>query len=356
MRNADNARPPAVTMTIDQRLRRVATALIAAIMALSPSVSHGFGAKGHQFVGALADRLLNPRAAAKVQQLIGMRLRAAATWADCAKGVTLEGDDLVYEAEAQFDAACRPFQMRAGIERMRDYVRRNWNCAPEGPASACHKRYHFTDVAIQRDRYDRQFAGTADTDIVGAMRAAIGVLQGRASPAPIDIRDEREALMLLAHLVGDVHQPLHVAAVYLDARGRRVDPDAAPSTSIARTRTRGGNSIVAGTTDLHTEWDQLASPLAPAAINAAMLTEARAVGRTAGRPSAWPEAWAGETVRDAHKAFDGIVFTGVASQPGRWMASFDDSAAYHRMKREIQRRQLVRAGARLAQLLNSLWP
>jgi len=354
MRDADNARPPA--MPLDPYLRRMATAVIAAVVVLSPGVSHGFGAKGHQFVGAVADRLLNPRASAKVRQLIGMRLRVAATWADCAKGVTLEGDDLVYEAEAQFDAGCRPFQTRAGIERMRDYVRRNWNCAPDGPASACHKRYHFTDVAIQRDRYDRQFAGTADTDIVGAMRAAIGVLQGRASGAPIDIRDEREALMLLAHLVGDVHQPLHVAAIYLDARGRRVDPDAVAPTSIARTRTRGGNSIVAGTTDLHTEWDQIASPLAPAAISAAVLADARAVGRTAGRPSGWPDAWAGETVRDAHKAFDGVMFTAVASQPGRWVAGFDDGAAYQRMRRDIQRRQLARAGARLAQLLNSLWP
>ena len=34
----------------------------------------------------------------------------------------------------------------------------------------------------------------------------------------------REALRLLAHYVGDIHQPLHVAAVYLDREGRVVDP------------------------------------------------------------------------------------------------------------------------------------
>lgn len=32
--------------------------------------------------------------------------------------------------------------------------------------------------------------------------------------------------MLIAHFVGDLHQPLHVGAVYLHANGVVVDPDA----------------------------------------------------------------------------------------------------------------------------------
>lgn len=341
------------------RMRRVPAALIAAIVAtvaLSPIVSHAFGAKGHQMIGAIADRMLNPRASAQVNRLLGMRLRVAATWADCAKGVTLDGDVFRYTREPRFDAACRPFQTPAGIDAMREFVRRNWNCAPAGAARACHLHYHFTDVAIQRDRYDRAFVGTGDTDIVGAMRAAIGVLQGRAAPAPIDIRGKPQALLLLAHLVGDVHQPLHVAAIYLDGQGRRVDPDAGPSTTAARAGTRGGNSITAGTSDLHAQWDQVASALSPAAVRTAMMADARGVPRTSGDPSSWPATWASETVRDGHRAFDGIVFAAVATQPGQWTARFDDSAAYEQMKREVQGRQLARAGARLAQLLNAVWP
>jgi hypothetical protein len=337
-------------------MRRLPAALIAAILALSPIVAQAFGAKGHQMIGAIADRMLNPRASAQVNQLLGMRLRVAATWADCAKGVTRDGDAFRYTREPRFDAACRPFQTRVGIDRMHDFVRRNWNCAPVGATRACHLHYHFADVAIQRDRYDRAFAGTGDTDIVAAMRAAIGVLQERPSPAPIDIRGKPEALLLLAHLVGDVHQPLHVAAIYLDPRGRRVDPDAGPSTAAPRAGTRGGNSIAAGTSNLHAEWDQVASALSPASVRATMVADARRVARTAGDPLTWPATWASETVRDGHRAFDGITFAALAEQPGQWTATFDDSAAYEQMKREVQGRQLARAGARLAQLLNALWP
>jgi hypothetical protein len=33
------------------------------------------------------------------------------------------------------------------------------------------------------------------------------------------------ALILLAHYVADIHQPLHVGAAYFDAQGRATDPD-----------------------------------------------------------------------------------------------------------------------------------
>jgi hypothetical protein len=47
-----------------------------------------FGSQGHEVVGAIADKLLRPPAAAKVKTLLGnMPLRRAATWADCAKNV-----------------------------------------------------------------------------------------------------------------------------------------------------------------------------------------------------------------------------------------------------------------------------
>ncbi|WP_409362753.1 S1/P1 nuclease [Bradyrhizobium sp. CIR18] len=33
------------------------------------------------------------------------------------------------------------------------------------------------------------------------------------------MKDKKEALFVLSHLVGDLHQPLHVGAVYLDSAG-----------------------------------------------------------------------------------------------------------------------------------------
>ncbi|MFX7853970.1 S1/P1 nuclease, partial [Acinetobacter baumannii] len=80
----------------------------------------------------------------------------------------------------------------------------------------CHKQTHYADVALQRSRYLLGFAGTRPDDVVGSLRQAILVLQGKPAPGQPQINSPREALLLLAHWVGDLHQPLHVGAVYLD--------------------------------------------------------------------------------------------------------------------------------------------
>ena len=95
--------------------------------------------------------------------------------------------------------------------------------------------------------------------MVAAISAAVAVLQGKKAPAPFEIRDEREALRLIAHLVGDIHQPLHVASVYLDADGRPVDPD--HDGSDPDSKTRGGNDLRDGSHALHAERDDVPTEL-----------------------------------------------------------------------------------------------
>jgi S1/P1 Nuclease len=88
-----------------------------------------------------------------------------------------------------------------------------------------HNTYHFDDVDFERDRFDRSYMGTNDHDLVAAITAAIAVLKDKPAPAPFSIADKKEALFMLVHLVGDLHQPLHVESVYLGADGGLVDPD-----------------------------------------------------------------------------------------------------------------------------------
>ena len=83
---------------------------------------------------------------------------------------------------------------------------------------SCHKAYHYTDEAIQRSKYALGSAGTRDFDVVAAITAAIHVLKGEPAPPPFNIKDKREALLMLAHYVGDIHQP---AARRLDLSRRR---------------------------------------------------------------------------------------------------------------------------------------
>ena len=47
----------------------------------------GWGPRGHEVTGAIADQLLQPNAAQQVQAILGMPLRVASTWADCVKDV-----------------------------------------------------------------------------------------------------------------------------------------------------------------------------------------------------------------------------------------------------------------------------
>jgi hypothetical protein len=119
-------------------------------------------------------------------------------------------------------------------------------------------------VAIELDHFDRRFEGTNDHDMVGAITAAIAVMRDKTPSGPYSIADKKDALFMLAHFVGDLHQPLHVAAVYLDVDGHLVDPDAAHQIDPA-TETQGGNLIHYGHHVFHTKWDAIPEDLSEAA-------------------------------------------------------------------------------------------
>jgi hypothetical protein len=329
-----------------------------ALLAVS-TAALAFGPRGHEMVGAIADKLLGAHAAVAVKKNLGMPMRTAATWADCVKDVVpVAGQGLVYKADPKYHATCGPFETAAGIARMQDYVKRNWKtCSADPHVTACHKKYHFADVAIEHDRYDRAYAGTSEHDIVSAIAAAVAVLQGRPVPAPFAIKDKQEALLLLAHLLGDIHQPLHVGSVYLDSQNQPVDPGPAGTPIDKATDTVGGNDIEDGSSNLHAEWDDVSTTLNPLAPAAPLLADAKAVKPTPGDLSAWPAAWASETVLAARGAFSGLTYGKAgALKPGDWVVQFADKPAYAAQRRSVQAQQITRAGARLAQLLNAIWP
>ena len=340
-----------------KRLRLAGSIFVVLIGLLHGQPLLAFGAQGHAFSAAVADRLLNPRAAREVTRALGMKLEVASTWADCIKDVQPHGDGWRYVPDARFHRACHAFETPEGIAGMIDFVNRNsTQCDFSGREIACHKKYHFTDVAIQRDHYDRAFIGTNDHDVVSALQAAINVLGGRRAPAPFSIRNRREALLLLAHLVGDAHQPLHVGALYLDDQGQPIDPDTSAAPLDPKTSTRGGNLIADGTSNLHADWDAVAAGLQARRIDRRVLAEARGIAASASDPVEWPAAWASETLLVSRAAFDGLLFQPDAAKPGQWTVQFADRDAYFRRKDAIQTLQLIRAGARLAQVINALWP
>lgn len=242
----------------------------------------------------------------------------------------------------------------AGRARMEDYVKRNFRQCPQGTDSEpCHKIYHFAEIAIQNDRYDRSLAGTSNVDIVSAIDAAVAFLQKKPVIGPVRIKDDAEAILMLAHLVGDLHQPLHVGAVYLDGQDHEINPG---KKADPRTETRGGNLVQDGSTNLHADWDEIPRTIDPAKISEDMMKSARTFVEKVDSPPGRAEAWANDTLLAAKAAFKGVSFTHADAAKGHWKAHFDDRHAYFTAKDDLQRKQLAKAGARLASLLNAIWP
>jgi S1/P1 Nuclease len=159
-------------------------------------------------------------------------------------------------------------------------------------------------------------------------------------------------LFLLAHFVGDLHQPLHVGAIYLDAAGGMVNPDA--DTFDKNSETAGGNRISERQHgNLHADWDAIPKRFGDSAEEA-MVAEAKMLPRTSGPLESWAAAWASDTVIAAHTAFSGLGFAGTGAH--KWSVEFDDPDTYAKDENHLKEEQLAKAGARLAQLLDAIWP
>jgi len=317
------------------------------------NAARAWDAAGHQTVGSLADHLIagTPAAAQVHVRLEGRDLATAAVWADCAKGVSRQGERFGYVVSAKYPE-CRPFEDPAGQARMVDFVRRNWDaCHPAADEEPCHKQYHYTDVAIERDRYSRLDVGTSDHDVVAAVGAAIRVLRRRPAPPPFSIKDEEEALLLLAHDLGDLHQPLHVVALYLNSAGQEVDPD--HGVFDPETKTRGGNRLRDGHRSLHTEWDDVPAALHVPTFAMEGIAQALEVPVSRGPVAAWPSQWADDTLRAGRSPLLELSI-GNENADHTWPVSEPEGYAAERAA--LQRRQLILAGARLAQVLHKLFP
>jgi hypothetical protein len=312
-----------------------------------------WGAAGHQRIGALAEVLLRgTHAEVEVRSLLGeINLGSAAVWADCVKGVDPSAG-FRYEVSGQHPE-CRVFETATGIAEMRDFVRRNHdNCNRTTAQESCHRRYHYTDVSITQGHYDRRYRGARSDDLLGASSASLRVLQGQAAPVPFRIKDRREALLLLCHYLGDLHQPLHVGAVYLTATGVPVDPQAVVMDQALSTR--GGNALLLSTAEdnLHRLWDDLAPQLRRRHDNARLLRLARRYPVPAGRLMFWPGLWADDTLVVARRAFAGLTYS--PTRDHRWSIQLPTDYATRRV--QLQELQLAKAGARLAVLLQAVWP
>jgi len=317
-------------------------------------ISHSacaWNADGHHTVGALASKLIvGTHAATGVKSVLGkLRLKDAAVWADCAKGID-PSNGFKYTHPGKYPE-CKIYETTQGEAEMADFVRRNFdNCAPKPGEEICHKQYHYTDISILKSEYEPTFVGARVDDVVAAINAAIHVLKGDAAPAPFDIKDKREALLVLTHYMGDLHQPLHVGAIYLDQTGQEIDPDA--SGFDPTTDTRGGNNLLVNGKSFHIQWDGIPTAMTVPNISTPWVKKAAALPTTSGDIYGWSRLWATDTLMQAHEAFRGVQFD--ARVGTHWNTKLP--AGYTARANKIKKTQLTAAGAHLAQILQAIWP
>jgi len=193
--------------------------IASAIVAFSASVC-AYGPLGHKIVGAIADeRLANTPTAAKVYALLdGLTLEKAALMADEIKGWDDKGGD---------DPKSFHYSSHRNVDRqLRDFWRANRPTHDTNSVAPSHHWFHYTDVpVISSQRYRDGNTGRSKWDIVHMIPYCIDVLQGRLSDQNECKITKSVALILLAHYVADVHQPLHVGAEYFDEQGHVTDPD-----------------------------------------------------------------------------------------------------------------------------------
>ena len=179
-----------------------------------------YGPDGHKIIGAIADQKLagTPTGTRVAELLDGYTLQEASIMADTIKQWDKPGID---DPKVQKYFSSHP----KIAEQLRDFWKANPPTTDAKSAIPSQHWFHYTDVPlVGAEKYGDGKIGRNQWDIVHMMRYCIAVLRGAAPENNERKITKTMAVVLLAHFVGDIHQPLHVGAQYFDAKGNPVNP------------------------------------------------------------------------------------------------------------------------------------
>lgn len=223
--------------------------------------------------------------------------------------------------------------------------------------------WHFVDLPLGTKEY-HEFPGfTSVNDIVHAIKHCVAVLERAESRA--DDFTKPQALRLLVHFVGDIHQPLHCGTGFYDLSNLShpvLITD--PGLCSGKPNDRGGNDLFFGADpnqELHALWDDsLVFAIRNSADYgslAAWLDSTQSVSPTTGDYHDWPEQWVIDSVQQARKAYRNLEFDTATINGQRLRITVQLPNGYIDENRSLAATQLIKAGLHLAQILNSLaWP
>ena len=324
------------------------TAVVMQLFAtLVPTDALAWGHEGHETVGNIAAALIKGNAKKQVAKLLqpGETLATAAEWPDCAKGFSYCHVDPTAE--------------------MNEYSSQNPH----------HHAYHYADVPFDLPAYQEGVVGSNGDDVVHILGDAILVLQGKAPANDAHVLSKRAALFIVAHMTGDIHQPLHVGAAYLSPDHEFIVPR--DEVEAKAGFTQGGNLLCHGSRNMHSHWDddlvvkamRTAKVTTSVGLAKALLGKAKAFKGETGAVNSWPTQWATESLALSAVELKLLTVTGIrkagagrspcqSSDPNSassvWDVQLPDQ--YDKEGTVTAADQLAKAGARLAKVLQAIWP
>ncbi len=223
---------------------------------LAASHLFGYGKEGHQIVGAVADqRLKGSPVLAEIRSRLHLQpgdpdvsLQDLAPVPDAIKtwdrlGATDLAQADVANLTSPAGRKVADFLPAAMRQELWLYFKANLGLIDGARA---HHTYHFCDVPVAdgaKLKYVRNQVGTPKTDIVQTIVDCYRVLHDGATPKTPAVTPG-VAIILLAHFLGDLHQPLHVGAEYYLLNGPTVtfvDPNGSHAGNYQKDQ--GGNLI-----------------------------------------------------------------------------------------------------------------
>jgi nuclease S1 len=267
--------------------RKLVVAALLVVFAM-PGNAWAWGRLGHRLVARVAEQRLSENARLAVLQLLepGESLADASTWADDHKK-SIHGSGA----------------------------------------------WHYVDVPLDYPQYDPQFAG--EDPSMGCIVPKLRQFADAVADPTLPIEDRRIALRFVVHLMGDLHQPLHVGDNH-DRGGNQTQ---------VRFYDRGTNmhrlwdfNMIELVDYNEAQWLQILSPRGPGAARQEMFALAGTV-----------EDWATESLLAARAAYH-------EPETGeRIVSGYRLGDAYIEANLPVVRQRLYLAGARLAGTLNQIF-
>jgi hypothetical protein len=322
------------------------------IVLASFTPAFAWGPEGHEAVGTIATLFIKPQTKQRLAQILkaGETLAGVSNWADWVKERVGQHDP-----DPDTDAFLQ--------DQLHNEKNREW---------------HYDDLPLGCTNYNTCTGFTPDNDVVHLINVCTATLRGH--PDPKQPLSPRNALRFLVHFLGDMHQPLHIGAGYIDVNGPdhtiEIVTDPVTITRQNLPKDQGGNLLIIDKDrkNLHGFWD---FDLVRALMADNKMATSEALGQflktsiapkadwnARGRVETWAAQWATDSLRVSRdQSYKSVKITGQRTvtfrrngqEQSQTVYDVTRASDYDEVNKPVVGEQLAKAGYRLAMLLDAIF-